>query len=730
MFDRPSTEAASSDAMYRALALVARHHTVDLAQFVSTSHPDRSYDKDYLFAAAARAGLRLKSMRIKPRKLAKLEQSLPVILILRGGEWLVLTAVNGNRYSLIDPCVGDDTVLALDQHRLGAIWAGDVILVRRKFEFDADDAPFGLYWIARELLRERGAMRDTLIAAFMLGLLAVMPIIVIRVVIDRVMYHRGLSTLLVLMIYFAVFVLFEAIFTFARRQLILHATARLDLRLSDLVFSKVLRLPIDYFERTQVGIIARDVGEIVRIRAFLAGQVLGTVLDSFVLIVFIPIMFLLSPALTFYVLGLCAVICLILVVMLPFMRQQAKAVFKAEGEKGALLTETLHGIVTVKTLALEERQEGEWEARVAEAARLRLREGRLVGALQAGILPLERFMTVGAVGLGAFIAVTSDGLASVGSLIAFMMLSARVAAPLIQLSHLVQQYDDAQLAVATVAALVNQPSEPARAGGLRSPLSGGIRFDDVTFSYPGAATPAIANLSLDIQDGSILGIVGKSGSGKTTLTKLLARLSVGYSGLIKVGETEVREYDLQHLRRHLGIVLQESFLFAGSIKENILLGNPSATFEEVIRAARLAGAEEFIERLPAGYETIVRQSGSNLSGGQKQRLAIARALIRDPEILIFDEATSALDPETEAILMANFRRIARGRTVLVISHRLSSLSVADSILVLAEGRKVDHGTHQDLMSRCEDYRRLWEQQNQHIDHLASQGAPIVHARSA
>ena len=247
---------------------------------------------------------------------------------------------------------------------------------------------------------------------------------------------------------------------------------------------------------------------------------------------------------------------------------------------------------------------------------------------------------------------------------------------------------------------------------MRTPIEGHSQFSNVTFKYPGASGPALENVSFEVPQGTTFGIMGRSGSGKTTITRLLQRLHSNYDGMIKIDGIDVREYDVDHLRRSLGVVLQENFLFSGTIRENITAGKADATFDEIVRAARLAGAEEFIERLPRGYETYIYEGSPNLSGGQRQRLAIARALIVDPRILILDEATSALDAESEAIVNANIARIAQGRTMIIISHRLSLLVSADAILVLERGAVDDIGRHEELLARCDIYSSLWHQQNQ------------------
>ncbi|HLJ21041.1 MAG TPA: ATP-binding cassette domain-containing protein, partial [Stellaceae bacterium] len=355
-----------------------------------------------------------------------------------------------------------------------------------------------------------------------------------------------------------------------------------------------------------------------------------------------------------------------------------------------------------------------WDSYVASAVRLRRHAGALANLAQTLIAPLEKLMTSGVIALAAYSALTTGDPVYLGTLMAFGILAQRVAQPLVQLAHLIQQFDEANRAVRTVAAVVNQPTEEGRnAGGSIAPIKGGIEFEAVRFRYPGATTPALDRLSFNVPAGTIFGIMGRSGCGKTTITRLLQGLHRHYEGMIRIDGMDIRAIDLDHLRRSTGVVLQDSFLFSGTVRDNIAASCPTASFEQVATAARMAGAEEFIERLPRGYDTLIEEGSANLSGGQRQRIAIARALLVDPKLLILDEATSALDPESEAIVNANLRRIAQGRTVVVISHRLASLVAADAILVLDQGTAVDVARHGELLERCELYRLLWSQQNRH-----------------
>jgi len=402
----------------------------------------------------------------------------------------------------------------------------------------------------------------------------------------------------------------------------------------------------------------------------------------------------------------------------------------AEQSKGAHLVESIYGMRTIKSLALEGRRRFEWDLRVAQASAARYDLGTLANYPQTMTLPFERLIYSGSFILGAYMVLANPDSISMGVLVAFSMLSTRLAQPLVQIARLLQDVAEMRGAVAEVASVMNAPQEQGHHGtGLRLPVEGEITFQDVRFRYGPGAPPALDGVSFTAPRGTILGIMGRSGSGKTTITRLLQGLNPGYEGIIKIDGMDLREIDLAHLRTNIGVVPQENFLFSGSIRDNIAVARPDASFAEIVRAAQMAGAEEFIERMPRGYETMLEEGAVNLSGGQRQRLAIARALIIDPPVLILDEATSALDAESEAIINANLQRIARGRTIVIISHRLSMLVPAHQILVLERGKVYDIGTHDELLHRCDIYKHLWHVQHRNSDRSAPPHVQLAIARA-
>jgi len=387
--------------------------------------------------------------------------------------------------------------------------------------------------------------------------------------------------------------------------------------------------------------------------------------------------------------------------------------YSAEGERQSMMVETIHGMRTVKALAIEPTQRRLWDQRSALSVNMHFRVGKLAIAGNAVTEFLSKLLPIVIIIIGS--QEVFDKTMTMGALIGFQMLAGRVTGPLMSIVGLINEYQETVLSVQMMGEVMNRaPEGRATAGGLRPDLVGEISFEDVTFRYPGSTICALDRTSFKIAAGKIIGVVGRSGSGKTTLTKLIQGLYPVQEGIVRFDRTDAREIELAHLRRQIGVVLQENFLFRGSVRDNISMARPEATFEEIVEAADAAGASEFIERMPQGYNTLLEENATNLSGGQKQRLSIARSLLTRPRILVLDEAASALDPESEAIFIRNLTRIAVGRTVIMISHRLSTLVNAHSILVMQQGKLVDAGTHQELLTRSDTYQQLWNQQTSHV----------------
>ena len=721
----PATVSASaapgSESRLRAVAIAARHHGVelDMREFRGAAGGVAPQPAE-LVTWARDQGLVARALRIGWKALPRLvggPNAGPAVILLRdGGAALLAGADPARRVIWLRDPLGSESPAAVDELRLRQVWDGEVILLRRGSGTADEDKPFTLTWLLHLVLRERPLLRDVGLSSITMSVLTIIPPLLVMTVVDRVVVHRSVSTLVLLAVILAITTLYETLLGFARRELVQVVSTRVDAKLNLHVFNRLLGLPLDYFEKNPAGQINYRIAQVWKVRDFLTGKLMGTFLDMFTLVLLLPFLFWLQPTLAWMVLVCAGVITLVIMVFLPPLRRVMHKVTMAESLKGSTMVETVHGIRTVKSLALEPQRRAEWDERTADAGALRLQAGRLANWPQTIIAPVESFIQRGVLLVGAWLALSDNSGIAIGGLVAFMMLGGRVTQPLVGLARLVEDLEDVRASIAQVAMVLNNPTETAAMqGGLRPRLEGGIQFEDLSFTYPGTKTPALDRVSFEVPPGTMLGVVGRSGSGKSTLTRLLQGINRDYNGFLKLDGAELREINLTHLRRSFGIVLQDNFLFRGTVRDNITANRPGLTLEDAVRAARLAGAEEFIERLPAGYETWIEEGSSNLSGGQKQRLAIARAVVADPRLLVLDEATSALDPESEALVNANLKRLAKGRTMVIVSHRLSSLVECDLILVMERGRVADIAPHRALLERCATYRQLWAQQHRHMD---------------
>jgi ATP-binding cassette, subfamily B, bacterial HlyB/CyaB len=733
--DLKSADAGRSTAL-AALARIGAHHglTLDMDQLRRTNPYEGNEPTPAVLARIAeRAGFDVRRMKVGRGDLAKIKRVVPAILFLRSGKVALLSRVKtggGAPCALLADLEGQGGASALfDEPRLFEVWGGEVMLLKRRWRLTDEERPFDFAWLIGQALREKRLFRDIGVAAFLMSFLVLAPPLTFMTMIDRVLYNHSMPTLMVLGLMLLMIISFDTVFGYLRRRLTVLATSRIDARISLHVFDKLLNLPLAFFERSSTGTTNSKIGQIWHIRKFLTEVVCGTMLDGVSLLVLLPVLFFLNWKLACFVIALAFVILLVYILYLPALRARHKVVILAEQNLFAHQVETIYGIRTVKSLSLDGLKRFQRDRFVAELVEAKRAFEFLENAPQTLVMPFERLIYAGTFFIGCYMALNDPTGATIGSVVAFAMLSGRVTAPIVQMAGLINSYEYARGAMSEVASVMNTPPEEGRSGkGLRQPIAGRVTFQDVRFRYKPGASYALDGVSFDIPKGTIFGIMGRSGSGKTTVTRLLQGLSRDYEGLIKLDSMDLRAIDLDHLRSNIGVVPQENFLFSGTIHDNISAARPKASFEKVVRAAQMAGAEEFIERLPNGYSTVVEEGAVNFSGGQRQRLAIARALLTDPPILVLDEATSALDAESEAIVNANLMRIAMDRTVIIVSHRLSSLVTADAILVMERGRFYDLGRHEELVERCDIYKSLWHQQNRHLD-LEGRHAP-TEARSA
>ena len=714
----PSTDAGALEALVKIAASHGIDLTVDGLRTAYVAHAG-NLTTSALVAIAHESGMEAKCVHPKWRDLSRLANVLPAIVRLKDGGAAILKTVGQN------PQIGQIAVLEhaedesgeevlLDEQHLNEIWTGEVILIKRRFRLMDESQPFGFRWLLTQVLRERRLFREISIAATVITILGLIPPFAMMIIVDRVLINHSVSTLWVLAGGFAIVVISEMALGYLRRKFMEVTATRIDGRLNLYLMKKLLSLPMEYFERNPTGLTMSKLGKLFQVRSFLTGQLFGTFLDLLTLFIYAPALLVLSWPLALLVFIFAGLIFLTIYVFLKPLGKRYGEIVIAEQAKGIYLTETVYGMRTIKSLSLEGRRMHEWDAKTAHSIEARYEYGRMANYPQTLTLPLERMIFLGTFMLGAAFTFADPNAMLPGALMAFAMIAGRTASPLVQLARLLQEVGEIQGAIEEAATIFNQPAEETRAGsGLRLPVYGNISFQNLDFRYSPTSSLALSGATFDIRAGTIFGIMGRSGSGKTTITRLLQGLNPKYEGIIKIDGMDLREIDLRHLRTNIGVVAQENFLFSGTVRENIGIAKSNATFAEIVRSAQLAGAEEFIERLPRGYDTFLEEGGSNLSGGQRQRLAIARALVLDPPVLILDEATSALDAESEAIINANLLRIAQSRTIICVSHRLAMLVPADAILVMEKGKVYDIGTHHELVHRCDIYKHMWHTQNRH-----------------
>ncbi len=729
LFLRSFTHAGySTDGRHTAaycLVSVARHHRLeaDVRRLLHEYALEDEPSSRLLMRMAEGLGLSARRGRVSWKRLARLHATFPCVARRRDGRAVVLCGLRPEQpaaepggqpqppaLAVWDPVSTDGRppqLCFISQQVFEEEFTGELVLLKRVYSILDENQPFGLRWFIPEFIRQKGLLSQVALAVLIISAIGLAVPLFFQLVVDKVLVHQSYTTLTVLGIAVVLMLTFNALFEFLQNFFLLFATNRIDIRLAVRTFAKLLSLPVDFYERISSGVLIKHMQQTEKIRQFLSGSLFFTLLELLSLLVFLPVLFFYSATLTGVVLLFTLLMALVIASLIKPFQRRLEELYQAEGRRQGMLVETIHGARTVKSLAVEPVLQRRWNDTAAYAISRYFRVAKISMTARTLSNWLERLMSVCIIWVGAL--AVFDGALSVGALIAFNMLAGRVTGPLVRIVGLVHEYQQTALSVRMLGVVMNAPSEQV-GGGIRQPLRGEISFENVRFQYLPDAPPAVVDFSYTIHPGTTVGLVGRSGSGKSTLTKLMQGMYPLQQGIIKYDGVDLREIDRSHLRSQIGIVLQDSYFFHGTIRENLTITRKDATMEEVIYAARVAGAEEFIQNLPRGYDSMLEENASNLSGGQRQRLAIARALLPNPRILIFDEATSALDPESETLIRRNLRQIARNRTVFIISHRLSILCRADDIVVLDKGRMVEHGTHRSLMAQGGIYADFWQQQ--------------------
>jgi HlyB family type I secretion system ABC transporter len=661
-----------------------------------------------LAVAAESIGFATRPVKISLKKLA--EQDLPAIVHWEGKHYIVVYEISRDRIIVADPAIGQ---LTLKPEEFMKGWTGIALLLQPTpllRETNEDHQPF---WQFFELAKpHRVVLLEVFAASVLIQIFGLIMPLFTQLLLDRVVVQRSTLTLTAVGLGLLIFGLFRVMMTGMRQYLLDHTANKIDLAMVVGFIAHTFRLPLSFFESRYVGDIISRVQENRKIQRFLTGEALSIILDLLTVFVYLGLMFWYSWKMALLTLAIVPPFFLLALFATPFLQRVSREIFTAMTEETGYLIQSLTGIRTVKSMSVEQTVRWHWEGLFSQAVKKAFSGQIISNYLQIFSSTIEAVATAGLLWFGAWLVIQNE--LTIGQLVSFNMLLGNVISPFRRMTFLWNQLQEVVIAVERINDVIDAEPEENPQRQMRQslpPIHGHIRFDRVTFRYhPESDINTLENVSFEVQPGQTVALVGRSGSGKTTLSKLLLSLYPPTEGKILIDGYDVTSLSLRSLRQQIGVVDQDTFLFGGTIRENISVGHPEASLEEVIKVAELAGAHSFIKELPMGYETQIGEGGGMLSGGQKQRLAIARALLGNPRLLILDEATSHLDTESERIIQTNFSKISHDRTTLIIAHRLSTVRSADLILVLDRGVLIESGTHDELVAKRGQYFYLTQQQ--------------------
>jgi ATP-binding cassette, subfamily B, bacterial HlyB/CyaB len=559
---------------------------------------------------------------------------------------------------------------------------------------------FDLAWFIPYLKPESKVLVEVLVASFFVQLLGLANPLLVQVIIDRVLGQNSAPTLAIFGILLIVVALFENILTSIRTIAFANATNRIDLNLAARIIDHLFHLPLSFFDRRAVGELSTRIVEIDKIRQFFTSTALTTILDAVFSVMYIGVMLLYSPFLTAVALSTLPFFVLLSFIVSPIVRRQLRVKAECNAQNQSYLVEALSGIYTVKAQSMERRTRNQWQSfydRYVAASFNSIITHTLAGSMSNFLNQLSSVLVLW---VGASLVL--DSKLTLGQLIAFRIIAGYVTGPLLRLLTIWQNFQETALSIERLSDIVDSPLEVEEENRFNIPMpliQGKVVYEDLVFQFTSHGRPQLNRVNLTFDAGSFVGIVGQSGSGKSTLMKMLPRLYDPSQGRITIDNYDIGKVELYSLREQIGIVSQDPLLFEGTVQDNISINYPDATTEEIINAAKIAVAHDFIMSLPNGYNTRVGERGSNLSGGQKQRLAIARTILQRPRLLILDEATSALDYDTERQVCHNLVQNFRGITIFCITHRLRTVQTADRILVMDKGIVAEVGTHGELTAQ-------------------------------
>lgn len=652
--------------------------------------------------------------KVKQESIDRVIESYPIpaVIIKKDNTYDVLLKADKNNKKVLIFSIKENLTKDISFEELENLCDNKFIILTHKMI--NSQIVFGFKWFFNEILVYKQVISEVMLGSFIVQLFGLVTPLFTQVILDKVIVHRSIMTLDVLAVGFVIVMIFELLLNFSRKYIFLHTACKIDAKLGAKLFRHLFSLPFTYFENRKVGNIITRVRELDQIREFITNKSVSVILDLFFSFVFIIMMLLYSPILTLLVVGFVIIIAILYLVITPEMRARLEKKFQMGAQSNSYLVESVTGIQTVKSLAIEGGMQRKWEDYLAKYINSSFKlsnMGNIAGALSG---MLQKAMTISILYFGVKLVI--DNKLTIGQLIAFQMFSNQFSGPVLRLVNLWNEFQQCLLGVDRLGDILNNPIEMQSSQAITLPqIQGSVKFDNICFKYSPNAPYVINNFSYFVKPGMSVGIVGRSGSGKSTITKLIQRLYLCNEGTIYIDGVDVRQMNPTWLRYNIGVVLQENYLFSGTIRENISLSKPDASIELIIQAANMAGAHEFISELPEGYDTQVGERGASLSGGQRQRIAIARALITNPRIFIMDEATSALDYESERIILNNMSKITKGRTTFIIAHRLSAVRNCDVILVMDRGMIIEAGNHEKLMQKEKGYYKFLYSQQEVVD---------------
>lgn len=679
--------------------------TKEQAKNLSVLEEEKQTGELELIQSAKALKMRAKLCKLNLKKLKDVKS--PIIAKDKKEDFFIIAKSKEDKFMVL---FADKTQPEIkSKEELAEIWDGTAILITKKGILDRE-AAFSFKWFIPTILKFKKEFIQVLIAVFTIQILGILTPVMTQVVVDKVLVHHSISTLNVLTIGIGIVYLYELILGLAKNYVFTHITNRIDVMLNYKLFKHLFALPLKYFESRRVGETVARVRELDSIRNFLTGTPLSSMIDLIFIIVYIVVLFCYSKMLTVIVLCSIPVYAVLSAVVTPLFKKRLDEKFETGANTQSFLVESITGVQTVKSYALEPKFEKKWSDLQSDYVKASYKTSMVSATAGTTGQFIQKVFDLLILFFGA--KAVMDGNFTVGQLVAFRMLSGRVSGPVLRLVQLWQEYQQASLSVKRIGDIFNTTPEPIlNANQTSMPrIQGKIVFDQVHFRYNPKGGEVIKGMSFTVEPGMIVGVVGRSGSGKSTISKLIQRLYLPEGGKISVDGMDLSLVNPAMLRRQIGVVLQENFMFNGTVAENISIHMPTASMEQIIHCAKIAGAHNFILELPNGYDTIIGEKGMGLSGGQKQRVAIARAILANPRILIFDEATSALDYESESIIQNNLKEICKGRTVLIIAHRLSTLKDAQKIMVIEKGTLAEYDTHENLMQQKGLYYYLYNQQ--------------------